>query len=815
MKKVPFKWVFGLLMSTGSLSSAMAEMPVLTTDSSTPNYYLIKNLRTEGYGRPDERLCATYASAPGATGQISLRTDSELKQYEGRYEVGALWYFIACEGRSDSSPPEGFTPVNIYNALTGQAIANIMSGDWRTEGDDIVWYLCENTSGGYSGYNILSHPAKDNDDYGWNDASGQGTRLEYYRGNDGGSIFDFEPVDETLTAKTIEAIVLNRMPSAIAKGNVLKELGISTASALTAWNDAVAAAEEGEPTIAEYQAIVSAYIDLQKSVRPVSINIQHKTHDYEYLGIDDEGAIKCLGSATDETVGKGTRAFTLVPTAEASGFYIYNEYANRYMRHPDADHTNVLAVSDKGQASVYNFDVWATASGSNTTTDGSLGIYEINTKHDRAYLHSNDESTNVVRWGFTGINSTWYVSLIDEREAAHEHLAGRIHTFDRQNIGKGLGEYSLEGELNLEAAGALLESDNATAEELRNEAAKFNNTSLTLNMPKAGHFYRLHYGDTYLSTETNSDNRLTMATFAELDHRSVFYYDGSYLVLYPEGLVMGNLDTDHTDISYKGGVATDDDFRPYAGQIQFEEATSEIGKYFVKFSNGRYLYHHGEYIDAGNSPNNSTGYRWEIEDVVQLPVPHDGGEYIAIYTPVPLGKSYGDNDTGVGIHHTGTAYSGSRKLVIEAQNHEDIPAGMPVIAEYNATSLTNGCVYLPLMYPAEESVAAFSDSDSVNDLQGHYLARTKTTETHRYYTLNGTKFSEHTDGSHIPGFRSYLAVPQDEAASEYVITTDRPTLISEIESARPANRVYDLQGRQLAAPARGINIVNGKKVLVK
>ncbi len=42
------------------------------------------------------------------------------------------------------------------------------------------------------------------------------------------------------------------------------------------------------------------------------------------------------------------------------------------------------------------------------------------------------------------------------------------------------------------------------------------------------------------------------------------------------------------------------------------------------------------------------------------------------------------------------------------------------------------------------------------------------------------------------------------------------TAIEEIEVANPAQQgIYDLQGRKLSAPVKGINIINGKKVLVK
>ena len=46
--------------------------------------------------------------------------------------------------------------------------------------------------------------------------------------------------------------------------------------------------------------------------------------------------------------------------------------------------------------------------------------------------------------------------------------------------------------------------------------------------------------------------------------------------------------------------------------------------------------------------------------------------------------------------------------------------------------------------------------------------------------------------------------------------TDIVTLIEGVEVKVPANNVfYDLQGRQVLMPQKGIYILNGKKVLVK
>lgn len=423
------KWVIGseVAIKTG---------PELTTDPANPTYYLIKNLRTNNGRGP------TYAIAPGATGQIALRTQSELTEHNDRYDIGALWYFTPSDGRSDEATPYGYTAVNIYNALTGQALANVLGGDWRTEGDDIVWYICANSIGGLTGYNILSQP---NIDQAWNNAAGQGYRVEYYSGNDVGSIFGFDAADETLTAKTLEAIITSRLPLAIEKGNVLKNLGVCTDEAIAAWDAAVAAAsvEDTHATLEEYQAVVSAYINLQKSVKEVSIRIRHKSHEYEYIGVADnedlDADINCVGDADDETVGQGTRVFTLTPADDGSGFYLYNIFKDRYVVHPNNDTNNVSTTQDKTQASIYNFDVWVNG----TETDGSVGLYEINSKSDKAYLTSTDESIKLIRGAFNGPNASWYIAISSD-EIVEENVYTRAMVLFTSQTNKANALASLE-----------------------------------------------------------------------------------------------------------------------------------------------------------------------------------------------------------------------------------------------------------------------------------------------------------------------------------------------------------------------------------
>lgn len=368
------------------------------------HYFLIKNVRTSKGSRGQ-----TYAAAPAATGQIELLTQGELNQYDGRYDIGALWYYTPCEGLSGVETPPGFWPVNIYNALTGQAIANVLGGDWRTEGDEIVWYLARNSREGIKGFNILPRPDKTSD--GWNNAAGSGQLVEYWAGNDQGSIFAFEPTDDQKVEKTLEAIIASRLPLAISKGNILKALDVCTDEAEAAWTEAVTAAEsdDTENTINEYQAVISAYINLQKSAKPdANVRFQHKNREYEWIGVDADGSIKCLGEEGNDEEGKGTRVFTLKPVEDGSGFNLFNLSTGLYVVHPTGDGANVTTTAEQPLASVYNFDVWVN---SENVPDGTIGLLEINSKPNVAYLRSNNDDKKLIRGAFNGDEASWLLEI--------------------------------------------------------------------------------------------------------------------------------------------------------------------------------------------------------------------------------------------------------------------------------------------------------------------------------------------------------------------------------------------------------------------
>ena len=121
-----------------------------------------------------------------------------------------------------------------------------------------------------------------------------------------------------------------------------------------------------------------------------------------------------------------------------------------------------------------------------------------------------------------------------------------------------------------------------------------------------------------------------------------------------------------------------------------------------------------------------------------------------------------------------------------------------------------------------------SDWSDYNMLKGTLTADEETEGTNcLFYRLtmhNGTQigfwWGAENGGAFAPGAnKAYLAVPQQQNegnARQGFAFGDGPTGISTLVNSEKVNgEVFDLQGRRVAQPTKGLYIVNGKKVLVK
>lgn len=86
------------------------------------------------------------------------------------------------------------------------------------------------------------------------------------------------------------------------------------------------------------------------------------------------------------------------------------------------------------------------------------------------------------------------------------------------------------------------------------------------------------------------------------------------------------------------------------------------------------------------------------------------------------------------------------------------------------------------------------------------------------YVLYNNEFVRTTSGQ-IPAYRGYLSIAKGEApSSRLAIAFDNETTaltLVKSEKGITNSEVYDLQGRKVAQPTKGLYVINGKKVVVK
>ena len=70
-----------------------------------------------------------------------------------------------------------------------------------------------------------------------------------------------------------------------------------------------------------------------------------------------------------------------------------------------------------------------------------------------------------------------------------------------------------------------------------------------------------------------------------------------------------------------------------------------------------------------------------------------------------------------------------------------------------------------------------------------------------------------TSNNVIGGHKSYLEIPYTSAARLSIVWDDTETGIFETEGGEQNAEIYDLTGRRLDKPAKGVNVIGGKLVI--
>lgn len=376
-------------------------------------------------------------------------------------------------------------------------------------------------------------------------------------------------------------------------------------------------------------------------------------------------------------------------------------------------------------------------------------------------------------------------------------------------IGSGLGQYTASVADYATISSTALSFYNSITNETavadinaqKEAVAPLADATFTLNLPAARKFYRFrgtssnNYMVSTLSEASGKTNQLGMNA-ANNTRESVFYYDGTNLVAYANGLCVGAF-TRNGNVENGSWQCVPVDGT--AGEVSFGEGYTE-GTYYVRMGNNRYLNDGTTYIDCGETTAGNN-YRWTIEEVEWLPV--------AVSSEVGYGTLYAPVDLALREHlEAYTATVDGTKLQLQAVT-DKIPAGTAVILKDNGAQrdANTNCIYL--------EVTSGATAVSSNDLTGTYKAIAKPAQD--IYTLQnpaeGIGFYKYV-GANLGGFKAYLQINGGSANSLSFDEGGQATGIGEAaaDSLNDAP-AYDLSGRRVSRNTKGILIVGNKKIV--
>lgn len=320
-----------------------------------------------------------------------------------------------------------------------------------------------------------------------------------------------------------------------------------------------------------------------------------------------------------------------------------------------------------------------------------------------------------------------------------------------------------------------------------------------IEVPEKACFYRLkgHNSGNYMDASgvADSDNRMSMKSEAECSATgSVFYLtaDNKLLSLH-NGLYLTDTFSQTAQGAAAGNTLT---IFPSEGDVE--------GKYtlYTNFSGSKYVYDNTVKIDR--NPSYAAQCNWTLEPVTSLPVNISSVGWATFYAPVP-------------IHIPAEGDLAAYTVVVDENACTltpvtgDIPANTGLVLR----KCNGGLVYIDIAQSGTTDVSTNGLTGTIETISnpGNYTYALQRSVDQQYVGL-----FLYSSGN-IPGFRSYYhSASQTAMRNGFAFNTDDPsTAITEVPDAMPQVQqgIYDLSGRRVSQPTRGIYIVGGKKTIIR
>lgn len=406
-------------------------------------------------------------------------------------------------------------------------------------------------------------------------------------------------------------------------------------------------------------------------------------------------------------------------------------------------------------------------------------------------------------WKVEYIGTSYELGLLSETYfQALDELKEMYNNIPDYEFGVGVNYYSEQKHGSLEAAKQqaeeVLAKEKATEEELlaAGKALRIALAQVSLNKPVEGKFYRLRCvdSDKYMQY-TIADKKFHMVAGDDgKSHDATFCYFNSGLVSLQNALYM-NLS--RNEASYSRSLC----------KVYFTES-SVLGQYNIELSE-RMLYGAKDMIDSGAAVDDRAGYRWQLEEVTEIPVTISEAGYASFYATAAM-------ELPAELEAYYVSYVGEDQVALE-QIEGIIPDGAAVLLKgeagnYNLTVVNEKTTEIKdnklkgvvvSKYIAGDAYVLAADDAALIKAELNRNGNGEAVE-------NGTHFLAN-------GFSAYLPVAdaiQDALTFNFDGSITGVTLVPVTNNANAA--IYDLSGRRVVNAVKGgIYIQNGKKFIVK
>ena len=364
-------------------------------------------------------------------------------------------------------------------------------------------------------------------------------------------------------------------------------------------------------------------------------------------------------------------------------------------------------------------------------------------------------------------------------------------------VGEGVGKFSVTeaNKAAYEAAKeAMQNSENVKLNALNGYKALVDGA--VLNMPEAGKYYRIAYdyggnaGKLYMQSVTSGVKGLQFA--AEQGAGSIWCYNDGALLSYTEGKYI----KEHGDYRGLQPVGTKQD-------VEFSASTRAKGKYCIKL--GSFLHanaSNGNYFTDHCSGNGCAQHDFVIEEVTSLPVAITSIEYATLYASVAL-----QLPEGVKAH----TFTVNGKWLDLSEGFSVVPANTGVLL-----SGSEGLYDLEIVETDAVVESILEGSVAATVVEGDAYILSEASSVVGFYRVkkelaDGTAFLNNSHKAYLPK----SAVSAVAESSFFGLRgEDEETAVEDIE-VEEVEAVYDLAGRKVKVPGKGIYIVNGEKKIIK